>query len=205
MSSVANIDEKKLLNGSLSVVRKQVEEQRIKMLDSNPLFERMRISKTDPSLEKLKNELVLILMKAELRSVLGLSSLTTGLSIKIQSKQTAREAISEFLKKLDSKINFDDSESSSINRAKSFGYFDGDIVSNKDDESNSILAEQSTKMTRPKTLIPSQMPKVPPPPPKKKQAPASPLSQSNQTSVVDFDPDHYVLVLKGTDVGSQVH
>lgn len=54
-------------------------------------------------------------------------------------------------------------------------------------------------------LFPSQMPKVPPPPPKKKQAPsshsppASPLSQSNQTSVVDFDPDHYVLVLKGTD------
>lgn len=216
LSSISDTDQNKVLNGSLSVVRRQVEDLRIKVLQENPLFARMRISKTDPSLEKLKNESVTIFMKAELRSVLGISSLTTGLSIRIQSKQTAKDAISEFLKKVDSKINFEKEPGDSISRYNSSGFLDTPDLS--------PLSKESPKIPPPSTS--------PPPPPKKKVSSADLPSTAPSTSpsriqitpqlpstrkgshlktlqpsaapptvlpVVDLDPNNYVLVLKGTD------
>lgn len=125
LSCAFHTEETRILNSSLSIVRRKVEEKRIARLESNPLLARMRISDCEPPLpkeeevnqeekeadeldengekkEKKKKERF-INVKAELKSA-KITGKTTGLSIRVpyNDKITANDVIKMFFDRLTS-------------------------------------------------------------------------------------------------------
>lgn len=96
-------EETRILNSTLSIVRREVESKRIARLESNPLLARMRISETEPPLPNFDINEFKINMKVEFKSA-KINGKTTALSISVPCHVTASEAIKMLFGRL-SKIN----------------------------------------------------------------------------------------------------
>lgn len=91
LSQYPDNDEINSLNTSLSLMRTEIESNRIAKLTENPLLARMRISTTEPPIpESCKTKIINI--KTELRNS-GINEKTTGVSFKISADSNANEAI----------------------------------------------------------------------------------------------------------------